>query len=62
MTDDEKAQTNPNAQVAYALAGGFTVANGATVNGVVISHTPTKGEPYTDVTVTIRTLGSVIIG
>jgi hypothetical protein len=58
---DERVQANPDADVEYSLAGGFTVNRGTTVNGVVVNHTPTKEEPFTDVSVTIRTMGAVVI-
>lgn len=59
MTSPKRA--NIDAQVDYSLAEGFTVESGATIGGVAVAHVPTKDEPWTDVTVTIRTAGEVTI-
>jgi hypothetical protein len=61
MTDPERTNADPEAEVEYSLEHGFTVSGGATVNGVVVEHTPTLEKPFTDISVTIRTSGAVII-
>ncbi len=53
---------NIDATVTYSAADGLTVANGATAGGIAVTHPPTKEEPWTDVLVTIRTTGQVVIG
>lgn len=49
-----------NAEVRYSPTAGFTVVNGMTAQGIAVMP-PSKERAYTDVTVTIRTFGDVII-
>jgi hypothetical protein len=53
---------NPEATVNYSATDGLTVIRGTTVDGIEVTHSPTKDEPWADVSVTIRTLGVVTIG
>jgi hypothetical protein len=53
---------NIDATVSYSAAEGLTVASGPTAGGIEVTHSPTKAEPWTDITVTIRTTGQVVIG
>jgi hypothetical protein len=52
-----------NANLTYSRINGCTAINAPTAPGrpVEILHVPTKDQPYTDVRVTFRILGTVTI-